>query len=386
MKKVLLVIIPDRLSVLIDKGEIVPRYYNPGNFFNEVHIMMINDDKPDPFLVQPMVGDANLILHNFAPPPHFFRYTLGWQPFLMKNWLKEAINSISKIEPAVIRCYGAHLNLAIASFVKKEKGIPFIVSLHTHPYLDAHREILNFRERIQKFLILRLSKFLKNADMILPVYKGIIDFLNNFGVTRYKVTYNTVNVFKTDQKTSWTKTGKGPFRCLCVGQQIANKNPENLIRAIANLDNVTLDIVGTGSLNPHLKTLASELSAIHKIKFIDSIPHKELCQRLKTYDCMATTIDCIGISKTIIEAFLAKLPVLINYNSHQQVPELNDSICLRVDNSPTGYAAGLKSLMSSLEMRTKLAQNAYQVASQIWDPKITEEMHLKVYKDILNHA
>jgi len=72
MTKKLLVIIPDRLSALIEKGEVVTRYYNPGNLFDEVHIMMTNDDKPDPKLVQPMIGKAKLFLHNISPPRSFF--------------------------------------------------------------------------------------------------------------------------------------------------------------------------------------------------------------------------------------------------------------------------------------------------------------------------
>ena len=39
-KKTLLVIIPDRLTNLINKGEVTERYYNPGNLFDEIHLMM----------------------------------------------------------------------------------------------------------------------------------------------------------------------------------------------------------------------------------------------------------------------------------------------------------------------------------------------------------
>ena len=63
---ILMVMVPDRLSELLTKGEIVDRYYNPGEVFDEVHIVMFNDDKPDPALVQRTVGSARLVLHNVA--------------------------------------------------------------------------------------------------------------------------------------------------------------------------------------------------------------------------------------------------------------------------------------------------------------------------------
>jgi len=40
----LLVIIPDRVTDILIKGEFQPLYYNPGNLFDEVHILMTNDD------------------------------------------------------------------------------------------------------------------------------------------------------------------------------------------------------------------------------------------------------------------------------------------------------------------------------------------------------
>ena len=60
----LLVIIPDALSGLVNKGEITPRYYNPGNLFDEVHILMTNDDQVKPEDMQRTVGEARLYLHN----------------------------------------------------------------------------------------------------------------------------------------------------------------------------------------------------------------------------------------------------------------------------------------------------------------------------------
>src|SRR5580704_18008108 len=40
----LFVIVPDRLSALVSKGEVTQRYYNPGNLFRVVHLFMTNDD------------------------------------------------------------------------------------------------------------------------------------------------------------------------------------------------------------------------------------------------------------------------------------------------------------------------------------------------------
>ena len=377
MKK-LLVIIPDRLSVLIKKGEVVPRYYNPGNLFDEVHIMMTNDDQPDPKLVQSMVGEARLFLYNHPGPKNFFKKTLGWQSFLIKPWINDALVKISSISPNIIRCYGMDLNLVIGSNAKKKLNTPLVVSLHTHPFLDAHKEHLSLKNKIIKYRTLRLSRYLEKADLILPVYRGIVDFLEKIHIKNYQVLYNKVAVCPKNIKMNFDFEHN--FKLICIGQQIPNKNPENIIKAIAQIKNVTLDIVGMGVLNLSLKRLVSHLNINNRVKFIDSIPNVELCASLKTYDCYAASIDCVGISKTIIEAFLAKLPVLLNLNSHTQTPELNNSICLRVPDTTEGYIQGIKELIKNKKMRERFSINAYKYAEKKFDPEKIERQHILIYK------
>lgn len=381
MIRKLLVIIPDRLSILINKGEVVPRYYNPGNLFEEVHIMMTNDDKPDPKFVQPMVGDARLFLYNHPEPSGFFKKTLGWQPFLMREWLEDALRKIEKIYPSVMRCYGMHLNLLIAAYVRNRKKIPLLASIHTHPYLDAHKEKLSLKNNIIKRFSIKLANNLHYADLVMPVYQGIISFLQELQVNNYEILYNTVAVSKANIKHSFDYDEH--FKLVCIGQQIPNKNPEHLIKAVAKLENVSLEIIGDGVLNSFLKKLAHELKVEDRIKFISSIPHVDLCRNLKNYDCFAGNIDCIGISKTVIEAFLVKLPVLLNINSHEQVPELNDSLCLRVPNTAEGYARGIDELRANKSLRISLAQRAYDFAWKIWAPEKTEAQHIEIYKRYL---
>ena len=60
----LMVIVPDRVSDFLEKGEVVDRYYNPGNLFEEVHLVLVNDDRPDPAFLQRLAGTARVYVHN----------------------------------------------------------------------------------------------------------------------------------------------------------------------------------------------------------------------------------------------------------------------------------------------------------------------------------
>ena len=45
MKKKLAILMYDDLKKLIKKGEVIDRYYNPNNFFHEIHFYLINQKK-----------------------------------------------------------------------------------------------------------------------------------------------------------------------------------------------------------------------------------------------------------------------------------------------------------------------------------------------------
>ena len=45
MKKKLVIILNDNITDIVKKGEIVERYYNPSNYFEEIHFILINQKK-----------------------------------------------------------------------------------------------------------------------------------------------------------------------------------------------------------------------------------------------------------------------------------------------------------------------------------------------------
>jgi hypothetical protein len=87
----LMVIVPDRLSDLVAKGEITERYYNPGELFKEVHLVVTNDDRPDPKVLQKAVGYAKIVLHSLPTGPRYFLRSLGWQWPLIEPFLKRGL-------------------------------------------------------------------------------------------------------------------------------------------------------------------------------------------------------------------------------------------------------------------------------------------------------
>ena len=165
----LLVIVPDRLSDIISKGELQPNYYNPGCIFGEVHILMCNDDRPDKTALQYLVGNARLTLHNLPDDLEL----VGRRPHLMtrwrlRKWAAPGVALARRIRPALIRCHGADWNTYLASRIKAELGVPYVVSLHINADVNPVRRFTSSaltpaQQRHNRFYHYIESEGLRNA-------------------------------------------------------------------------------------------------------------------------------------------------------------------------------------------------------------------------------
>lgn len=382
MKKTFLVIIPDRLSVLINKGEVVPRYYNPGNLFDEVHIMMTNDDKPEVRLVQPMVGDAKLMIHNFPPPAHFFRNTLGWQPFLMKNWIQEFLSLVSKINPNLIRTHNNFIEGFLASRAKKKLSVPFVTSLHGVWDVD---DLGSIKSKIHRIFRRKLEiNTLENADATICVYSEILRYAKCHGATNPHLIHNFVGGEHLKPKSSWHLSET--IKLITVNRQLPEKNPSNIIRALELIPYpVDYKIIGDGVLHEHLRYLAQKLPKNKSVEFIKSLPNDQVCSLMAKSDFMVSNCHYKGISKTLIEAGLSGLPVITNrYNDGYSLQEYEDGWIHLSEDTPQGYAKSLETLIEDHELREGFGKKALHYTTQHFNPELLELKVTNIYKDLLS--
>jgi glycosyltransferase involved in cell wall biosynthesis len=382
MTKKLLIISSDYISSWIEKGEVVPRYYNPGNFFEEVHIMMTNDDKPDPFLLQSMVGSAKLFIYNCPEPKKFFKKTLGWQPFLMKKWADEAIVIARKIQPSLVRCYGLHLNTFLGAKIKQILEVPFITSLHGNPDVDYFRGRLakNLKDKIIGKCQEKLEKFcLRFLDHVIAVYSPVESYLKKNRVKSYSVIHNVVGLGLSKKQDYSIDPEK--INLLCVGRQTyLQKDPVNIIRAISFLKNAHLTLVGDGDLHDALVNLARDLRCDHRVTFIKTMNNKDLIFLMKDIDIYIYHSINYEISKSCIEAALVGLPIILNDRFGQPAQELKDANFYLVEDSPKSYKNAIEKLLADKEFRMKLAKVSHNYALQNWAPEITEKKLVDLYK------
>ena len=405
---VLMVIIPDQMSEIVAKGEYQPRYYNPCELFDEVHILMCNDDRVDPAAVQRTVGRARLFIHNLPEDnAHFIQRTRWFKPYLLEPWarpflhvLKEyqfrllnewaepAVELARKIQPALIRCHGNDYNACVASRIRKELGIPYIVSLHINPDVNPRRRVLDpnasWQDRLFAMLFDAIEiRGLRDAELVLPVYRPIVPYLERVGCANYEVAYNVLNEDHLRKKDAYAL--HRPVKVISVGRHFALKNPGNIIRAVAAMPEVEFTLVGDGAFQESLETLARESGAGDRIIFRPAIPNDELCRVLPEYDIFAIHTEHWEISKSVLEALLTGMPTIVNRRIGDPVPELQDDIVLLVENTVEGYRVALQRLISDHPFREQLGRRAYAHAQEHWAPAKTEAKYVEIYKRVIDH-
>ena len=113
-------------------------------------------------------------------------------------------------------------------------------------------------------------------------------------------------------------------RILSVGRIEKQKDFIHLIREVAGLNNIQLDIVGEGSEVDTLKKYAKTMNV--KVNFLGNLNHDKLEELYKKYKYYVSTSSYEGNPKTILEALsFGCVVVLSNIPNHSELVEHNIS-------------------------------------------------------------
>jgi glycosyltransferase involved in cell wall biosynthesis len=379
----LLVIVSDYLSAIIAKGEFTPCYYNPGNLFDEVHIMMTNDDRPNPSDLQQTVGDARIFLHNVAAPPSSALQTLGFRKGYFRKWAAEAVEIAGEISPHLVRCYG-HSPITFAAYaIKRQLGTPYVVSLHGNPDVDYMRGRLapSWKHKICAYLNEPIERIgILNADFVAPVYSPVVPYLKRIKAQRYEIVYNAVGHGCVPRE-NYT-LNKSCVRLLSVGRQVSGeKDPLPILQAVAVLPHVHLTIIGEGDLHDRLQEYAN--GAAKNVRFIRAMANRQVLEEMKAADIYVYSSMNFEISKSVMEAALCGLPILLNYRHGETATELTGGQFLLVENCKEGFVEGLKRLIEDDILRETLGRSAADLAHRTWKPQAMETKMVSIYNSLM---
>lgn len=105
-----------------------------------------------------------------------------------------------------------------------------------------------------------------------------------------------------------------PFKLVVVGRLEPGKGQDLALRTVAELvqrgTDVSLDIIGGGSLTREYLELVSSLGLVGRVRFHGAVPHHDVCQLLQQQDLFLLPSKSEGFPKAVLEALACGLPVV----------------------------------------------------------------------------
>ena len=372
MNKKICIFPNDPLISYFKKGEIKNRYFNPQNFFDEVHIISFIDKDVEKNKIQTVAGKAKLEIHEIG------KITINKR----KDHVNNVINIVKSINPDVIRAYNSRLEGWFAANCAEKLNIPFFLSIHTQ--MDHNRKIAK-KTNFKKYLGLKyLEKFIEpyviqQANKITIVYRIIEPYIIKKGGKNLELLYNRIDLsqFSNGRKIEGLPT---PL-VLSVGNLIKEKNHECVIRAMKNLDAHCL-IIGRGTDYEKLQKIIIEERLENKIQIIDSIPYNEIQNYYKSASVFALAYDpeLEGLPMPVIEAMASGLPIVIPFQKEGFSDGLENSVIFSKRNS-IEFHNNIKKILNNQNISHELSINCIN-KSKDFDGKAIEKREAEIYAEL----
>jgi len=153
---------------------------------------------------------------------------------------------------------------------------------------------------------------------------------------------------------------------------------------VAAIPEVHLTLIGEGENHEALKHLIKIKKIENRVILIPRLENNQLCQQLPEFDFFVVHSEYWEISKSVLEAMLTGLPIIINRRRGEPVPELTGEIVCLVDPDAGAYEKAIRHLSAQVARREKLGRAAYEFAHANWGPNITETRFADIYRKLLS--
>jgi glycosyltransferase involved in cell wall biosynthesis len=364
----------DPLLSYLKKGEIKPRYFNPKNMFDEIHVISLFDSDAKPEHVKDLAGDAVLKIH-----------TVGKTNILnVKLKKKKVVNLIREIKPDIIRSYNPLLQGWLATKVGKELGIPVVISLMGDYDRDLRHHAKQNKNWIN-YLKLKYSRntlecfSIKNADEVIIIYEFIRKYAESLNAKNINLIYNKIDLTKFSPDVKPAIVESKPI-IICVGRLMKEKNQEILIRAIKDMD-VILLLIGDGPQYLELVSLVEKLDLKQKVRFERSIPNNEINSYYTSAKVFALPIKYGGFAIPALEAAASGIPVVLPKQEFDSKPEIIEKFAMLVDNTPESFQKVIKEILANESLRNQMIKNGLDTVKNISGDLMEEKeknMYLKI--------
>lgn len=285
-------------------------------------------------------GDIDVYHPRFFVPP---KTAMHFAPAALAHCLRKSIHKLRDggWDFDVIDAHYFYPDGVAAARVAREIGKPVVITargtdVNLIPnYRGPRRAIIDAATR---------------ADAVITVATALKTALEDIGVCGDKITVlrNGVDLqrfFERDRDVARRALGLDGLVLASVGHLIDRKGHDLVIKALPQLPNATLLIVGDGPERSRLTRLADALAVADRVKFLGRAPHDELPDIYSAADILVLASSREGWPNVLMEAMACGTPCVATnvWGSGEAItsPKIGQLVKER---SPQAIAAAVKSL------------------------------------------
>jgi len=235
-----------------------------------------------------------------------------------------------------------------------------IISLKfKHPFakyiIFSHGSFFNMIDGFRFYKKNKVMMYLFNKYIIYIIrHAKLIFSLDRNSTTKYlKYNKNVIEVNNSivvEDSIKPKNKNHNPLKLIFVGRLSKVKNIDNIIKAVLNMEDVILTIVGDGEEKNHLVSLSNNSN---KIKFIGAVTPSEVNNYMYESDILVMNSIIEGKPMTIIEALSCRLPVITT-----NVGGICDMVNNHIDSEITdGSVEGIQNAISLIRKNYKNYSN-----------------------------
>jgi glycosyltransferase involved in cell wall biosynthesis len=347
LNNTLIVVVAARITDWIEKGEIPEGYFNPVGRFSRIIIVSLVKDSPSQGAITHLAGAAKSEFHSISLiSPLAILTTLGFTPLLVASFLSRNFSfKRAPNERIAVRSYGDAISGLVAVLLALRIGCRSLASIHT----STHQEnSLALRGSLKLRLLALLEKKARRfthrfIDVLTPVYSPAVKSVPAAYHHKTFVVPNVIELPENAAKLSYSINT--PVRLITVGRLIQGKTIAPLIEMLKDRPEWHLTVIGNGPLRAQFVRTIRNMGISSRISMISRLDNIELLDSLKTYDIFVAYTKFEEIPKTVIEAGLVGLPILLNKPSSQLPVEYMNAPITWVDMQNSNYQLSLDRLL-----------------------------------------
>ncbi len=171
-----------------------------------------------------------------------------------------------------------------------------------------------------------------------------------------------------------------PNRLIHVGSLVGVKDQATLLRALAKLEGVMLDILGTGPEQARLELLASELQIRERINFIGAVHHLDLPKYYRRAALNVLTSRHEGLGMVTLEAGACCVPTIsTNVGLLPDIPTMGAVVPVGDD---AALANAIQNLLSDENRCAEIGSAAHRIVTEKFTIQHTVAQFRALYRQL----